>query len=131
MIRSAALRLAALARLVTFVLLTVALTTSPAAAQSVLRDAETEALFRDMARPLIVAAGLEPNNVQVVLINDPEINAFVAGGQIVYVHSGLIAAADNVNEVQGVVAHEIGHITGGHIAIIAAMPARAMPAWRR
>jgi predicted Zn-dependent protease len=115
MIRSAALRLAALARLVTFVLLTVALTTSPAAAQSVLRDAETEALFRDMARPLIVAAGLEPNNVQVVLINDPEINAFVAGGQIVYVHSGLIAAADNVNEVQGVVAHEIGHITGGHI----------------
>lgn len=86
----------------------------PAMAQSVLRDAETEALLADMTRPIIIAAGLSPNNVRVVLVNDPSINAFVAGGQIVYIHSGLIDAADNVNEVQGVIAHEIGHIVGGH-----------------
>ena len=86
----------------------------PAAAQSILRDAETEALLADMSRPIIIAAGLSPNNVRVVLINDPSINAFVAGGQIVYVHSGLIDAADTANEVQGVIAHEIGHIVGGH-----------------
>ena len=86
----------------------------PAMAQSILRDAETESLLADMSRPIIIAAGLSPNNVRVVLINDPSINAFVAGGQIVYVHSGLIDAADTANEVQGVIAHEIGHIVGGH-----------------
>lgn len=91
------------------------LTVQPAAAQSVLRDAETEALFRDLSAPLIKAAGLEPRNVDIVLLNDGSINAFVAGGQAVYVHSGLIGAADHVSEVQGVIAHELGHITGGHI----------------
>ena len=87
----------------------------PAAAQSVLRDSETELLFRDISAPLITAAGMDPRNVKIVLINDPEINAFVAGGQIVYLQSGLLTAADNVNEVQGVIAHELGHVAGGHI----------------
>ena len=104
-----------LARLLMLVALTFAAVGRPAMAQSILRDAETEALLRDMSRPLIEAAGLEPGNVQIVLIHDREINAFVAGGQIVYLHSGLITAADNANEVQGVIAHELGHITGGHI----------------
>ena len=85
-----------------------------AAAQSILRDAETEALFRDMATPLVKAAGLDPRNVDVVLINDSSINAFVIPGQAVYLHSGLINSADTANQVQGVIAHELGHITGGH-----------------
>jgi predicted Zn-dependent protease len=92
-----------------------ALAVQPVAAQSILRDAETEALLQDMAAPLVEAAGLAPGNVDIVLINDPSINAFVAGGQAVYIHSGLISAADTANEVQGVIAHELGHITGGHI----------------
>ncbi|WP_294333776.1 M48 family metalloprotease [uncultured Sphingomonas sp.] len=91
-----------------------ALASRPAMAQSVLRDAETEALLADMAKPLFTAAGLNPANAKVVLVADPSINAFVAGGQIVYVNSGLIDAADTANQVQGVVAHEIGHIVGGH-----------------
>jgi predicted Zn-dependent protease len=95
--------------------LMVVLSSQPALAQSVLRDAETEALFNDMSAPLITAAGLDPKNVQVVLVGDKEINAFVAGGQIVYINSGLIAKADNANEVQGVIAHELGHVAGGHI----------------
>jgi predicted Zn-dependent protease len=86
----------------------------PAVAQSILRDAETEALLADMSRDIIIAAGLSPANVRVVLVNDQSINAFVAGGQIVYIHSGLIDAADTANEVQGVIAHEIGHVVGGH-----------------
>ncbi|WP_310468994.1 M48 family metalloprotease [Sphingomonas sp.] len=86
----------------------------PAAAQSVLRDSETEVLFRDIAKPLIEAAGHDPKSVEVVLLNDPEINAFVATGQKVYLQSGLITAADNVNQVQAVVAHELGHVAGGH-----------------
>ena len=86
----------------------------PAAAQSVLRDSETELLFRDMSKPLIEAAKLDPSSVKVVLINDPEINAFVATGQVVYLHTGLIAAADNANQLQAVIAHELGHVAGGH-----------------
>ncbi|ALG62193.1 MULTISPECIES: M48 family metalloprotease [Sphingomonadales] len=96
-------------------LLAFSLTAQPAMAQSILRDAETEALLRDLADPLVEAAGLRPGNVDVVLVNDPSINAFVAGGQVVYLHSGLINAADSANEVQGVIAHELGHITGGHV----------------
>lgn len=92
-----------------------ALAARPAFAQSVLRDAETEALFADISAPLVEAAGLRPENVEIVLLNDDSINAFVAGGQIVYVHSGLLIEADNVNQVQGVIAHELGHVAGGHI----------------
>ena len=87
----------------------------PAAAQSILRDSETEKLFHDMSKPLVEAAQLDPKNVKVVLINDPEINAFVSSGQVVYIHSGLLTQADNANQVQGVIAHELGHIAGGHV----------------
>jgi predicted Zn-dependent protease len=86
----------------------------PAYAQSVLRDSETELLFHDLSKPLIEAAGLDPNSVRVVLLNDPEINAFVATGQTVYIQSGLLIAADNANQLQGVIAHELGHVAGGH-----------------
>ena len=99
---------------ITATLVAAALTVQSAAAQSILRDAETEALFRDMSAPLIKAAGLDPANVDIVLINDPSINAFVAGGQAVYINSGLINASDSANQVQGVIAHELGHVTGGH-----------------
>lgn len=104
-----------LVRLLMLVALGMTVTARPALAQSILRDAETEMLLRDMSRPLIAASGLRPEDVEIVLISNPEINAFVAGGQIVYLHSGLITSADNANEVQGVIAHELGHVTGGHI----------------
>jgi predicted Zn-dependent protease len=91
------------------------LAAQPAAAQSILRDAETEALLQDLVDPLTEAAGLPRGAVDVVLVHDSSINAFVAGGQRIYIHSGLINAADTANEVQGVLAHELGHITGGHI----------------
>lgn len=91
------------------------LAAQPVAAQSILRDAETEDFLLEIAEPLVAAAGLQPGNVDIVLVNDPSINAFVAGGQAIYIHSGLIEAADSANEVQGVIAHELGHITGGHI----------------
>ena len=86
-----------------------------AQAQSILRDAETEALFDDMSAPLIRAAWLDPKNVKIVMVGDDSINAFVAGGQVVYVNSGLVTRADNANEVQGVISHELGHVAGGHV----------------
>jgi len=100
----------------------------PATAQSILRDAETEAMFADMSAGVVKAAGLNPRDMKVVLVNDESINAFVVGGQVVYIHSGLIQAADNAGEVQGVIAHEVGHIADGHVISGAAAqkPAMAM-----
>jgi len=110
--------LSKLTRLFMIALLLALSVARPAAAAdegpSVLRDAETEQLFRDMSAPLIRAANLDPNNVRVVLLNSPEINAFVATGQNVYIYSGLLLEADNANQLQGVIAHELGHVAGGH-----------------
>ena len=86
----------------------------PAMAQEILRDSETELLFKDISDPLIKAANLDPKSVRVVLIKDSEINAFVAQGQVVYIHSGLLTNADNVGQLQGVIGHELGHVAGGH-----------------
>jgi predicted Zn-dependent protease len=109
------IRILSLRRLFIGLLTAVLITTQPARAQAVLRDAETEAFFRDASAPLVAAAGLRPGNVDIILLNDKSINAFVAGGQAIYIHSGLIRSADNVGQVQGVIAHELGHIAGGHI----------------
>ncbi|WP_265564047.1 M48 family metalloprotease [Sphingomicrobium arenosum] len=105
-------RIAAIAALLA---LLSALSIRPAMAQQFLRDAETEALFEDISAPLVEAAGMQPGNVEFVLINDDSINAFVAGGQRVYIHSGLITASDHVGQLQAVIAHELGHVQGGHI----------------
>lgn len=110
-----AFRLRLIFRAIFAFLLVWPLLVQPVMAQSILRDAETEALFHDMSLPLIKAAGLDPRNVRIVLIGDRSINAFTAGGQDVFIHSGLLAAADNANEVQGVIAHELGHVAGGHV----------------
>lgn len=107
--------LSRLSRLLMLALLLAFAAARPAAAQSVLRDSETELLFRDVSSPLITAAGLDPKATNVVLLNDPEINAFVATGQTVYIQSGLFLASDNVNQLQGVIAHELGHVAGGHV----------------
>src|SRR3954462_4224131 len=104
-----------LVRLAMLIAISFAAGIQPASAQQILRDSETEALLRDMSRPLIEAAGLQPSNVRIVIIGDPQINAFTAGGQIVYLNSGLFTSAENANEVQGVIAHELGHIAGGHV----------------
>jgi predicted Zn-dependent protease len=89
---------------------------APVQAQSLLRDAETESLLHEASRPIFEAAGLQPSAVQFYLVGDPTINAFVAGGQNIFMHSGLMLKADNFDEVLGVIAHETGHISGGHLA---------------
>lgn len=86
----------------------------PAQAQSILRDAETEQLLKDVTRPIFEAARLRPESVNIYLLSDQEINAFVSGGQNIFINSGLLLQADNINQVIGVLAHETGHISGGH-----------------
>lgn len=89
----------------------------PAWAQGgLIRDAEIEHISRDWATPLFTAAGLVPGDVEIHLINDPAINAFVAGGQKVFLNTGLLLAAETPDQVMGVIAHETGHLAGGHLA---------------
>jgi predicted Zn-dependent protease len=103
----------------------------PALAQSkskgprLLRDAEIEGLLRLYAKPIFKVAGLNADAVKVYLIGDPHINAFVANGQRIFVHTGLITRAATPNEVIGVLAHETGHIAGGHLAKLNNEVARA------
>ncbi|KAA5601962.1 M48 family metalloprotease [Blastochloris sulfoviridis] len=93
----------------------------PAVAQGqpklpIVRDAETEALLKDYMTPILRAAGLAKQNVEVTLINDRSFNAFVADGRRIFVFLGTLVEAKTPNEVIGVLAHETGHIAGGHLA---------------
>jgi len=99
----------------------------PASAQSraEIRDAEIEALLRDYTTPIFRAAGLSTNAIDVVLIRNSAINAFVAGGQRIFIHTGLLTEADTPNEVIGVLAHETGHIAAGHLVRMREEIARA------
>ncbi|MCP1335681.1 M48 family metalloprotease [Futiania mangrovi] len=97
----------------------------PAQAQTVIRDAEIEALVADYADPIFAAAGLSGTGAEVVLLGDNSINAFVMGGQTVYIHTGLLRAADTPDQVIGVIAHETGHITAGHVSRIRSAAAQA------
>jgi predicted Zn-dependent protease len=82
----------------------------------IIRDAEIEQLLRDYTQPILRAAGLAQQNVRVVIINDRSFNAFVADGHRIFINSGALMQAKTPNEVIGVLAHESGHIAGGHLA---------------
>jgi predicted Zn-dependent protease len=82
----------------------------------IIRDAEIEGLLRLYTRPLFKAAGINPKAVKVYVLNDRRINAFVAGGQRIFVNTGLILQSKTPNDLIGVLAHETGHISGGHLA---------------
>jgi predicted Zn-dependent protease len=107
----------------TAVLTAVALTLAPLSARaqeqkgpSVLRDTETEQLLRDYTRPILRTAGLEKQNIQVVIINDSVFNAFVADGHRIFVNYGALMQSETPNQIIGVLAHETGHLAGGHLA---------------
>ncbi|MEM9469290.1 MAG: M48 family metalloprotease [Pseudomonadota bacterium] len=87
----------------------------PAQAQSVIRDTEIETILAEWFEPIFEANGMEANQVNIVLVNSPEINAFVAGGANIFFYTGLIQKTENAGELIGVMAHELGHIQGGHL----------------
>ncbi|KAA3449673.1 peptidase [Mesorhizobium sp. SARCC-RB16n] len=79
----------------------------------VVRDAEIESLVRDYARPIFRAAGLANDGIDIVLVNDSSFNAFVTGRRL-FINTGALMTAETPNEIIGVIAHEAGHIAGGH-----------------
>lgn len=85
-------------------------------ALSLIRDAEIENTIRVWSTPLFEAAGLVPDDVRIILVNDRRLNAFVAGGQNLFLNTGLLLRSDHAGQVIGVIAHETGHISGGHLA---------------
>jgi len=103
----------------------VALASFPAHAQTganagipMIRDAEIEQLLRDYTAPIFRAAGLTTQNVQVVIINDSEFNAFVMDAHRIFVNTGALMQSTTPNQLIGVFAHECGHIVGGHLSKI-------------
>ncbi len=94
--------------------LTLALTWQAAAAQGFLRDAEIESILREYTDPILEAANLVPEDVGLYVINDPSLNAFVAGGQRIHLHTGLIIRAETPSQLKGVIAHEAAHIASAH-----------------
>ncbi|MBI5131205.1 MAG: M48 family metallopeptidase [Rhodopseudomonas palustris] len=90
-----------------------------------LRDTEIENLLRDYTRPILRAAGLEKQNIQVAIINDPSFNAFVADGRRIFVNYGALMQSQTPNQLIGVLAHETGHLAGGHLSKLRTQLAQA------
>lgn len=109
-------------RLFVIAILLTAVTAAPAESQgnriALIRDAEIENIIRGYATPIFNAAGLSAESVEIHLVRDDRLNAFVAGGQRLFINTGLLMRATSANQVIGVIAHEAGHIAGGHLARI-------------
>jgi predicted Zn-dependent protease len=97
----------------------VGMSAAPAEAQQrqlqFIRDAEIEHIIRTYAEPIFEVAGINGDNVEIALVKDNSLNAFVAGGMNLFIHTGLLQESQSPGELIGVVAHEIGHIAGGHL----------------
>jgi predicted Zn-dependent protease len=100
---------------------------SPASAQSAIRDTEIEGIIHEWADPVFTAMGLEPSEVEVLLINDNDLNAFAVPGRVLGVNTGLILKTRNPNQLLGVVAHEAGHIKNRHVLREGAQSAAMQP----
>jgi predicted Zn-dependent protease len=88
----------------------------PASAATLLRDADIEHSLGELARPILQAAGLNPQRVRVLVVDDGSLNAFIIDAATIYIHSGLIQRVETPEQLQAVIAHEAAHIANGHIA---------------
>ena len=92
----------------------------PAHALSVINDTEVEKLLHKLITPVATAAGVPQGRLKIHIVNSDDFNAFVTGGEDVFVYTGLLTRIKDTNALQAVVAHELGHMTGGHIAQMSA-----------
>jgi len=90
-----------------------------------IRDAEIEATLQAYSAPILEAAGLGADSVRIYIVNDPQLNAFVAGGMNLFLNTGLIMRSEDPSQLLGVIAHEVGHIAGGHLTRIPTAQRRA------
>lgn len=83
---------------------------------SLIRDAEIESTLRIFVTPIWRAAGLDPAALEIMIVQDGALNAFVAAGQRIFLNTGLLMRTERPNQLIGVLAHETGHVAGGHLA---------------
>ena len=91
------------------------LISAPAQAQTVIRDSEIESYLSEWFAPIFKVNNMQPDQVKIILVQNNQVNAFVAGGSNIFFFTGLIEKTDNPGELIGVMAHELGHISGGHL----------------
>ena len=84
-------------------------------ARGFIRDAEIEATLQLIAKPIFVAAGLRPGSIRIFIVKDPSVNAFVNGRDAILINTGMLTRLKTVPMIQSVIAHEVGHIVGGHV----------------
>ena len=95
---------------------------------TLIRDAEIENIIQTFSTPVFQAAGLDASSINIYIVNDNSLNAFVAGGQNLFIHTGLIIQSNSASQIIGVIAHETGHIAGGHLSRIRnALSASSIP----
>lgn len=105
-------------QLLRFLLISLILTlgiAAPARAITLLRDPDIEYALRELATPILRAAGLSANRVDILVIDDPNLNAFVVDSDSMFIHSGLILRMKTPAMLQSVIAHEAAHIANGHL----------------
>ncbi|MGI9450159.1 MAG: M48 family metallopeptidase, partial [Geminicoccaceae bacterium] len=92
---------------------------------SLIRDAEIEATLRQISNPILEAAGITADSVDLYIVRDKRLNAFVAGGQNLFLNTGLLQRTEHAGQLAGVIAHEVGHIAGGHLSRVGTAQSRA------
>lgn len=89
---------------------------APAVAASLINDTETERVIGRLVEPLARAANIPQDRMKIHIVDDDDFNAFVMGGEDIFVYTGLLKQIKTPNALQAVVAHELGHTLGGHMA---------------
>lgn len=92
---------------------------------NLIRDAEIEATLHQMINPILDAAGISAGSVNIYIVKDKQLNAFVAGGQNLFLNTGLLQRTEHPGQLAGVIAHEVGHIAGGHLSRVGTAQSRA------
>lgn len=95
-------------------------------APGLIRDAEIESTLRAYANPILESAGIPAQDVRLLIVSSPSINAFVAGGLNIFIHTGMIRVTKKPSELIGVIAHETGHIAGAHLTQLSEKSSRAV-----
>lgn len=84
---------------------------APTLDDPVLQDYLEHLIYR-----LAANSQLKDRRIDLVLINNPTLNAFAAPGGIVGVHQGLFSYAQTEHEISAILAHELAHLSGRHFA---------------
>jgi predicted Zn-dependent protease len=83
---------------------------------SIIRDSEIENFLREILKPILISANLNPNDINYYVVDDDSINAFVMGGQNIFVNTGTLISFNTPDAILGILAHEVGHISVGHLS---------------